>query len=208
MPSGHFFGARRKSGPTPFIIAGMTRVLAVAFAACATTVFAAPQQTVTYTPTAGVLTYAVRPPVLTIKPGTTVVTQTYSQKGDYYEGGAWPGEVGPFHIEGAAVGDTLVVKILKLTPNRDTAVSRYAPGGISGVAGDSRTRMLNDPLPARAFTWRLDRQRMVGILDIPGSQSKTFEAPLKPMLGRVAVATARSSAPGSRRRWTSRFSSI
>ena len=154
------------------------------------------QQAITFTPTAGVQTYAVREPVLRIKPGTTVETRSFSQPGDYYEGGAWPGEVGPFHIEGAAAGDTLVVKILRLRPNRDTAVSRYNPGGISGVAGDSRTRMLNDTLPARAFTWRLDRQRMVGILDMPNSASKRIEVPLKPMLGRVAVAPAGQEAFG------------
>jgi amidase len=145
-------------------------------------------QTITFTPTAGVPTFAVREPVLRLKPGAIVETKTFSKPGDYYEGGAWPGEVGPFHIEGAAPGDTLVVKILRLRPNRDTAVSRYNPGGISGVAGDGRTRMLNDPLPARSFTWRLDRQRMVGILDLPNSASKRIEVPLKPMLGRVAVA--------------------
>ena len=88
------------------------------------------------------------------------------------------------------------MKIQKLTPNRDTAVSRYNPGGISGVAGDNRTRMLNDPLPARPFTWRLDRQRMVGILDLPNSASKRIEVPLKPMLGRVAVAPAGQEAFG------------
>ena len=157
---------------------------------------AAAQNVVTFTPTAGVQTFAVREPVLTIKPGTTVETQTFSRPGDYYEGGAWPGEVGPFHIQGAAPGDTLVVKILRLRPNRDTAVSRYSPGGISGVAGDSRTRMLNDPLPARAFTWRLDRTRMMGILDLPNSASKRIEVPLKPMLGRVAVAPAGQEAFG------------
>jgi len=134
--------------------------------------------------------------VLTIKPGTIVETKSFSRPGDYYEGGAWPGEVGPFHIEGAAAGDTLVVKILKLTPNRDSAMSRYSPGGISGVAGDSRTRMLNDPLPARTFAWRLDRTRMVGILDLPNSASKRIEIPLKPMLGRVAVAPAGQEAFG------------
>jgi amidase len=58
------------------------------------------------------------------------------------------------------------------------------------VAGDSRTRMLNEPLPARAFTWRLDRARMVGTLDLPNSASKRIEVPLRPMLGRVAVAPA------------------
>jgi amidase len=153
-------------------------------------------QTITFTPTAGVPTFAVREPVLRLKPGAIVETKTFSKPGDYYEGGAWPGEVGPFHIEGAAPGDTLVIKILRLRPNRDTAVSRYNPGGISGVAGDGRTRMLNDPLPARSFTWRLDRQRMVGILDLPNSASKRIEVPLKPMLGRVAVAPAGQEAFG------------
>jgi amidase len=67
-------------------------------------------------------------------------------------------------------------------------VSAVNPTGISAVAGDSRTRMINDPLPARRFVWRLDRARNVGILDIPNSASKTIEMPLKPMLGRMAVA--------------------
>jgi acetamidase/formamidase len=153
-------------------------------------------QTITFTPTAGVPTFAVREPVLRLKPGAIVETKTFSKPGDYYEGGLWPGEVGPFHIEGTAPGDALVIKILRLRPNRDTAVSRYNPGGISGLAGDGRTRMLNDPLPARSFTWRLDRQRMVGILDLPNSASKRIEVPLKPMLGRVAVAPAGQEAFG------------
>lgn len=151
----------------------------------------APAQTVKYEPTGGVPTFAVRPPVLEIKPGTIVQTRTFSKPGDYYDpqkAGPWPGEVGPFYIQGAEPGDTLVVKILSLTPNRDIAISNVTPGGISGVAGDSRTRMLNDPLPPRRFVWRLDRARMVGILDVPNSSSRRFEVPLKPMLGRVAVA--------------------
>jgi len=153
-------------------------------------------QTVTFTPTAGVQTFAVREPVLRITPGTTVVTKQYSVPGDYYEGGAWPGEVGPFFIEGAAPGDTLVVRIVRLAPNRDTAISRYRPNNISGVAADMRTRMLNDPLPERTFRWTLDRQRMVGILDLPSSASKRIEVPLRPMLGRVAVAPANGEAFG------------
>lgn len=177
----------------------MKRLLAVAAIALTCPTLSpdlAGAQTVTFTPTAGVPTFAVREPVLRIKPGTTVETKTFSTPGDYYEGGAWPGEVGPFHIEGATPGDTLVIKILRLRPNRDTAVSRYNPNGISAVAGDSRTRMLNDPLPARAFTWKLDRQRMVGILDLPSSASKRIEVPLKPMLGRIAVAPAGQEAFG------------
>jgi amidase len=152
-----------------------------------------------FKPTAGVPTFAVRPPVLKVKPGDTVETETFSRPGDYYDpktAGPWPGEVGPFYIEGAAPGDTLVVRILKLTPNRDVAISNVTPTGISGVASDSRTRMLNDPLPARRFVWHLDRARMMGILDLPNSASKKIELPLRPMLGRVAVAPAGEEAWG------------
>ena len=145
---------------------------------------------VKFEPTHGVQTFAVREPVLRIRPGTTLESRTFSRAGDYYEkaGGPWPGEVGPIFIEGATPEDTLVVRILKVRPNRDSAVSAVNPNGISAVAADSRTRMLNDPLPARRFIWRLDRSRNVGILDLPGSASKSIEMPLKPMLGRLAVA--------------------
>ena len=151
-----------------------------------------------FEPTQGVPTFAVRDPVLRLKPGAVVQTRTFSKSGDYYEraGGPWPGEVGPFYIEGATPDDTLVVRILRLRPNRDRAVSAVNPGGISAVAGDARTRMLNDPLPARRFEWRLDLSRNVGILDIPASASKRIEMPLRPMLGRLAVAPANDEAFG------------
>lgn len=150
-------------------------------------------QTVTYEPTDGVPSFAVREPVLRLKPGATVETRTFSKPGDYYDpkvAGPWPGEVGPFFIEGAAPGDTLVVRVLRLRPNRDIAISNVTPGGISGVAGDNRTRLLNEPLPARRFVWQLDRVRNVGIIDLPNSAIRRMEIPLRPMLGRVATAPA------------------
>lgn len=157
------------------------------------------QTTHKYKPTVGVQTFAVRPPVLTIRPGDIVETETFSRAGDYYDpnkAGPWPGEVGPFLIDGASPGDTLVVRILKLTPNRDIAISNVTGTGISGVAADGRTRMLNDPLPARRFVWRIDRQRLTGTLDLPNSTTKRIELPLRPMLGRVAVAPAGEEAWG------------
>ena len=173
----------------------------IALAAALALICAAPAvaETHKYKPTAGVQTFAVRPPVLTVKPGDIVETETFSKPADYYDpavAGPWPGEVGPFFIEGAAPGDTLLVRILKLTPNRDVAVSNVRPNGISGVAGDNRTRMLNEPLPAKRFIWRVDRARMMGVLDIPDSASKRIEVPLRPMLGRVAVAPAGEEAWG------------
>src|SRR5688572_6606970 len=153
---------------------------------------------ITFEPTHGVPTFAVRDPILRLKPGAVVRTRTFSKPGDYYEvkGGPWPGEVGPSLIEGATTEDTLVVRILELLPNRDRAVSAVNPAGISAVAGDSRTRMLNDPLPAKRFEWRLDRERNVGILDLPDSASKRIEMPLRPMLGRLAVAPEGAEAFG------------
>jgi amidase len=162
-------------------------------------------ETTTFKPTSGVSTFAVRPPVLRVRPGEIVETETFSRPGDYYErdGGTWPGEVGPFYIEGATPDDTLVVKILKLRVNRDTAVSAIRPAGLSALATDGRLRLLNDPLPARRFVWRLDRARNVGILDLPNSASKRIEIPLQPMLGRLAVAPAGEEAFGGL--WPGRF---
>ena len=174
------------------------RSAALLFVVLSATAGAQTQAPIKFEPTNGVPTFAVREPVLRLKPGATVETRTFSRPGDYYEraGGAWPGEVGPFYIEGATPNDTLVVRIVRLRLNRDNAVSQLSPNGISGVAGDSRTRMLNDPLPARRFEWKLDRARNVGVLEIPSSASKRFEVPLRPMLGRLAVAPAGDEAWG------------
>ena len=174
---------------------GMTDVFQAAAIALliATPAVPAAAQPRKFVPSQGEPTFAVRKPVLHVKPGDIIETQTFSKPGDYYDpqkAGPWPGEVGPFYIEGAAPGDTLVVRILKLTPNRDVAISHLRRSGISAVAGDSSTRILNEPLPERRFVWRLDRQRMTGSLELPASASKRIELPLSPMLGRVAVAPA------------------
>ncbi len=155
-------------------------------------------QTIKFVPQSGVATFAVRPPVLRVKPGDIVESPTMTRPGDYYEkeGGAWPGEVGPFYIEGAAPDDTLVVRILSVRLNRDTAVSFIRPAGLSALATDGRLRLLNEPLPTRRFVWQLDQKRNVASLDLPNSRSKRIEIPLAPMVGRVAVAPAGEEAFG------------
>jgi acetamidase/formamidase len=138
-------------------------------------------------PTAGHPTFAVREPVLTVRPGDVLESETLW--GDWYErpGGKWPGEVGPVRIEGAGPGDTLVVEILKVRPNRATAVSTQG-GRFGALVPDAGTAFLNEPFPRGRYVWRLDRERMTGTVDLPGSATKTVTVPLRPMLGRVAVA--------------------
>ena len=147
----------------------------------------AAQDTVRFTPTVQQPTFALREPVLRIRPGTVLVSRTHF--GPYYTeaGGAFPGEVGPFYVEGATTKHMLKVEIVKVRPNHGLAASQvYSDFG--GLATDTRVRLLNEPIPARRYVWRLDTTRMVGVTDMPRSRVKRMEIDLQPMLGRVAVA--------------------
>lgn len=162
----------------------MSRRLWVLIMLCPTLAGAATHR---FKPTVGHPTFAVRPPVLTVQPGD--VLESESLWGEWYEkaDGKWPGEVGPIAIAGAEPGDTLVVDILKVQPNRDTAISTQG-GRFGALVPDRRTAFLNDPFPRGRYVWRLDRTRMTGTVDLPGSALKQVTVPLRPMLGRVATA--------------------
>ena len=109
------------------------------------------QDTVRFTPTVAQPTFAVREPVLRIKPGTVLISRT--NLGPYYteQGGAFPGEVGPFFVEGATTNDMLKVEIIKVRPNTGSprrrctptsAASRPTPG-----SGCSTSPIAAPPLP-------------------------------------------------------------
>lgn len=151
-------------------------------------------ETVRFKPKAGFQTYAVREPVLRVRPGDVVETETLM--GDFYTeaGGAWPGEVGPIWVEGATPADTLVVKIVKLRPNRELAVSPIFPD-FGALHADRSTPMLNDGIPEQRYLWRLDRERLTGTLSLRKSKLQHVTVPLSPMLGRVAVAPAGDEHP-------------
>ena len=148
---------------------------------------ASAQDTLRFTPTVGYPTFAVRDPVATIQPGTVLVSET--NFGAYYEpgGGAFPGEVGPFYVEGATTNDVLVVRVVKVRPNHTLAGAQIY-SGFGGLATDSRLRLLNDPIPSRRYEWRLDTMALTGTVDLPDSEMKQITVDLRPMLGRVAVA--------------------
>ena len=145
------------------------------------------QDTVRFTPTVAQPTFAVREPVLRIRPGTVLISRTNT--GPYYtrQGGAFPGEVGPIYIEGATRRDILVVKIRRVRPNSDLAAAQLY-SNFGGLASDSRVRMLNDTIPSRRYLWELDRERLTGTTTLPDSRMRTITVDLAPMLGRLAVA--------------------
>ena len=145
------------------------------------------QDTVRFTPTVGYPTFAVRDPVLRIQSGTILVSNT--NFGEYYteQGGAFPGEVGPFYIEGATTNDMLAIEIIRVRPNYEFAASRVNPD-FGGLSTDSRLRLLNDPIPARRYVWKLDHEQMTGTTELPESSIGSITIDLRPMLGRVAVA--------------------
>ena len=145
------------------------------------------QDTLRFTPTVGYSTFAVREPVATIQPGTVIISET--NKGPYYErgGGAFPGEVGPFFVEGATTGDMLKVEVIQVKPNHYLAGSQIYPN-FGGLASDSRLRLLNDPVPARRYEWEIDTEKMTGTTRLPDSEMSEITIELKPMLGRLSVA--------------------
>ncbi|MDH4130663.1 MAG: acetamidase/formamidase family protein [Gemmatimonadota bacterium] len=145
------------------------------------------QDTVRFTPTIQQPTFAVREPVLTVKPNTVLISRTHF--GPYYtpEDGAFPGEVGPVFVEGATTNDMLVVEIIKVRPNYKYAAAKLYPD-FGGLAADARVRMLNDPNPGRRYLWQLDTVAMTGTTTLPNSRMKQVTVDLRPMLGRVAVA--------------------
>ncbi len=149
-----------------------------------------------FKPVQGCQTYAVREPVLRVKPGDTIETNTLYSDFFTEKDGPWPGEVGPIYIDGATPEDTLVIRILKIRPNIATGRSGTSTTYGSLTATDL-TPMLHEPVPERIHVWRIDPKRMTATLDLPGSRMKRIEVRLKPMLGRLATAPPEGQAiPG------------
>jgi len=134
-------------------------------------------------------------PVLTIAPGDTIHTTTVDAGGTDEKGvrrvlGGNP-ETGPFYVESAVPGDTLVVHIVHLKLNRDWAIS---DDGIVPRGMDSDLAVtLKDA--GKSVRWHLDVARGVASLENPGEHTARYTVPLRPMLGCVATATGLSQAP-------------
>ena len=137
-------------------------------------------------------------PVQRVKPGDSVVTSTRDASNDVYSTSdktLFPKldlskvnpQTGPFYIEGAEPGDTLVVKIDKIDFNRDWGWGGSIPY-FGALAPEYKTMMITPPVPDRLFVWRIDRSRRVGTLDLPNSKIGKVEVPLRPFFGTIGTA--------------------
>jgi acetamidase/formamidase len=133
-------------------------------------------------------------PALHIRSGDTVRTSTVDAGGVDVNGkaralGGNP-QTGPFFIEGALPGDTLAIRIDRLSLNRDTAFS----GGTivpQALAGEYNRNAHYQDFDS---SWALDRERGMAGLAHPTDRLKNFRVETHPMLGCIAVAPARNEA--------------
>ena len=164
----------------------------------------AAQTVVRYTPKDADLKYVfgIAPPVATVKPGDIIDTNTFDCFGNVIQK---PGDTlakvkgdnpltGPFYVEGAEPGDTLVVKILDLTVDSTQGVGALAPG-FGALNTSNYTPMLHAPVPEKIWFYPIDRAKNEATFTALDSKF-SVKIPLHPFLGCLGVAPgleARSS---------------
>ncbi len=93
--------------------------------------------------------------------------------------------IGPIYVEGALPGDTLVVHLIKIEPNRKTARqgSRIQQFGVTpayNLAANYDSGFNGD--------YKLDTAICIAVLTAPTPALKNFKVTMKPMLGCISVA--------------------
>ena len=132
-------------------------------------------------------------PVLRIAPGDTVITTTVDARGGDHTGEQVTErgnpQTGPFYVEGAEPGDTLVVHLDHLWPNRDRGFTAtvIAPN----VVDPEYVRSLPEGGLAQ---WGIDLEAGTATLLTPETSLGRLTLPLDPMLGCFGVAPPRGQA--------------
>lgn len=140
-----------------------------------------------FSPTHYHITLGSHEPVLQIADGDTVLTTTVDANGMDARGetiAASPNPMtGPFFVEGAEPGDTLIVQLDRITPNRTYGWTR------ASVAANVVDPDFVPQLPAREKAeWRVDAELENATLISPKTKLREFVVPIKPMLGCFGVA--------------------
>jgi acetamidase/formamidase len=148
-------------------------------------------------PTALAYTFGGFDPLVSVRPGTVVSTWTMDcfagrvrSTSDLVSQVCDPRflnpQTGPFFVEGAEPGDTLVVHFRSLTPRGGRGVSTTVPL-FGALTATPYTAMLHDPLPERTWVYEIDTEAGLVRYDALDSVYRV-DLPLDPMHGTVGVA--------------------
>jgi acetamidase/formamidase len=137
-------------------------------------------------------------PVLRLQPGDSVRTSTLDSRGQDKNGKPLAPRgnhlIGPFYVEGAMPGDTLVVHLNRVRTNRDTA---YQSNLVASTALEAGYLHGIANLESGFATWKLNAAAGTAtILDASGKMS-AYTIKLDPMLGCIGVAPPRDEVLGS-----------
>jgi amidase len=147
--------------------------------------------------------YATVAPVAHLKPGDVLDTNTLDCFGDAIRKpgdtlSMAPGDnplTGPFFIDGAELGDTLVVKILDLHVNGDQGIGALGPG-FGALNATNYTPMLNPALPEKIWFYPIDHAANTATFQALDSKF-SVKIPVHPFLGCIGVAPAGGEARSS-----------
>ena len=141
-----------------------------------------------FSPTTFYNTFGTHPPALHVEAGDSIATTTVDARGFDQDNAELAGrpnpQTGPFYVNGAEAGDTLVLKLHEVTPNRRLGwtTARLAPN----VVDFEYEANFDDEVDLA--TWDVDVEAGTVALVEPQNRLTGKPLPLRPMLGTVGVA--------------------
>jgi len=139
-----------------------------------------------------------RTPVMRLFPGDTVKTRTLDSRGHDRDGKVRAPRgnplIGPFYVEGAMPGDTLVVHLIRVRTNRDTA---YQTNLIANTALEAGYLQGLAKYQSGFTEWKIDAAAGIATVINPSDKLKPYSVKLDPMLGCVGVAPRGEETLGS-----------
>jgi amidase len=147
--------------------------------------------------------YGVAPPVAHVRPGNILEANSLDCFGNAIKK---PGDTlalikgdnpltGPFFIDGAEPGDTLVIHILNLEVDGNQGIGAFAPG-FGAINETNYTPMIHAPLPEKIWFYPIDHADNTATFQALDSNYKV-KIPLHPFLGCIGVAPANGEARSS-----------